>query len=348
MASTRERNGRFIGLYRDALGKQKSAGTYDTEEEALARATVAELDARPPDPGLVYPEARRGKPTVAGYAPGWLDGHRLEPTSRESYGCLLKHIIRELGTITLADLDSAKCNRMFRDLERRGLSSASIAHVRTVLREMCRSAVRDGLMAQVPEMIIGRVHNREMQIATREQAQAIQDAIPESYKLLVETLFNTGCRYGEVTGLGPEHVVLNQSHAVLKIGRRVIVEVGGKPIARTYGKSSNAVRDVVIPLDLGKRLIAASKSGYLVRSKRGLYLSRANFARLWKPACRAAGVPTLRVHDARHSHASWLANDPRMPLAAVRDRLGHSDLKVTSRYIHSSTPPEAFLAALAA
>jgi hypothetical protein len=35
MASTRERNGRFIGLYRDADGKQKSAGTYDTKTAAL-------------------------------------------------------------------------------------------------------------------------------------------------------------------------------------------------------------------------------------------------------------------------------------------------------------------------
>jgi hypothetical protein len=31
MASTRVRNGRIIGLYRDAQGRQKSAGTFDTE-----------------------------------------------------------------------------------------------------------------------------------------------------------------------------------------------------------------------------------------------------------------------------------------------------------------------------
>jgi hypothetical protein len=41
MASARERNGRWTGLYRDANGKQRSAGTYDTQEEALARAKVA-------------------------------------------------------------------------------------------------------------------------------------------------------------------------------------------------------------------------------------------------------------------------------------------------------------------
>lgn len=149
-------------------------------------------------------------------------------------------------------------------------------------------------------------------------------------------------------GLGPEHVILNGTHAVLKVGRRVVVEVGGKPIIRSYGKSSNSARDVVIPRDLGVRMIAAAHDGYVFRAARGGYLSRTNFRRQWKPACEAAGVPTLRVHDTRHSHASWLANDPRMPLAAVRDRLGHSSLAVTSRYVHSTTPPEAFLEALAA
>jgi hypothetical protein len=34
MASVRERNGRFTGLYDDASGKQKSAGTFVTEKEA--------------------------------------------------------------------------------------------------------------------------------------------------------------------------------------------------------------------------------------------------------------------------------------------------------------------------
>lgn len=50
MASTRKRGQRWTGLYRDASGAQRSAGTFDTEEEALARAQVAELDANPANP----------------------------------------------------------------------------------------------------------------------------------------------------------------------------------------------------------------------------------------------------------------------------------------------------------
>jgi hypothetical protein len=58
-------------LFRDADGKQKSAGTYDTRDGALARARMAELDASPPG---THPVERRSKITVAAYATKWLDG----------------------------------------------------------------------------------------------------------------------------------------------------------------------------------------------------------------------------------------------------------------------------------
>lgn len=44
--------------------------------------------------------------------------------------------------------------------------------------------------------------------------------------------------------------------------------------------------------------------------------------------------PEWRIHDLRHSFASWLVQDPSIPLTAVRDILGHSNLSVTSRYAH--------------
>ncbi len=44
MASTRERDGRFIGLYRDPAGRQRSAGTFPTKTKALDAAKALEVD----------------------------------------------------------------------------------------------------------------------------------------------------------------------------------------------------------------------------------------------------------------------------------------------------------------
>lgn len=100
MASTRERNGRYIGLFRDAQGKRKSAGTYATEKEALKAAGHAEALANPPETVEAHSTTVRGRVTVAGYAPGWLSSQMLEETSRESYGNAVKRIVRHLGIST--------------------------------------------------------------------------------------------------------------------------------------------------------------------------------------------------------------------------------------------------------
>lgn len=348
MASARKRGQMYMGIFRDSKGSQRSAGTFPSEVEALKAAKHAEALANPPAPVILYPDTKRGKVTIAAYGPQWLATARLEPTSRESYGALMQHVIRGLGTLPVADLTTDHCRRFFRKLESGKLSSATVGHIRTVLRGICKAAVQDGLLTMVPDMDISPVHNRSMTIASRQQAKVIERSVPQHYALLVETLFSTGVRYGEAMGLGPEHIELNDEYAMIRVGRRVIVEVHGQPVIKNYGKSSNALRTVVIPRELGERLLANARNGFVFRAARGGYLSRSNFRRIWRIGTAAAGCPGLRVHDARHSHASWLANDPRVPLAAVRDRLGHASLAVTSRYVHSTTPPETLLAALEA
>ncbi len=45
-------------------------------------------------------------------------------------------------------------------------------------------------------------------------------------------------------------------------------------------------------------------------------------------------MPTLRLHDLRHTFASCLVTDPSIPITLVCDLLGHSSLAVTSKYSH--------------
>ena len=54
-------------------------------------------------------------------------------------------------------------------------------------------------------------------------------------------------------------------------------------------------------------------------------------------------MPELRLHDLRHSYASFLVNAGRS-LYEVQKLLGHHDPKVTMRYAHLS--PQAMLEAV--
>ena len=61
--------------------------------------------------------------------------------------------------------------------------------------------------------------------------------------------------------------------------------------------------------------------------------------KVWKPAIQRAGITfSLRAHDLRHAHASWLLAGGA-DLQMVKDRLGHGSIATTEKYLH--TLPEA-------
>lgn len=55
----------------------------------------------------------------------------------------------------------------------------------------------------------------------------------------------------------------------------------------------------------------------------------------WNTARKKAGLPDVRIHDLRHSFASFLVNSGRS-LYEVQKILGHTQVKTTQRYAHLS------------
>lgn len=60
-----------------------------------------------------------------------------------------------------------------------------------------------------------------------------------------------------------------------------------------------------------------------------------NIYHAWNRVRKAAGIRDVRVHDLRHSYASFLVNQGR-PIYEVQKILGHSNVKTTQRYAHLS------------
>ncbi|WP_089280219.1 site-specific integrase [Antarctobacter heliothermus] len=58
-----------------------------------------------------------------------------------------------------------------------------------------------------------------------------------------------------------------------------------------------------------------------------------SFQAFWKNACRRAGVEDVRIHDLRHTFASWWAQRGGN-MDALREMLGHADLRMVARYAH--------------
>ncbi|WP_045214450.1 site-specific integrase [Desulfonatronovibrio magnus] len=58
-----------------------------------------------------------------------------------------------------------------------------------------------------------------------------------------------------------------------------------------------------------------------------------HFHHTWDRLRRNAGVPDVRIHDLRHSYASFLVNSGRS-LYEVQKLLGHADISTTQKYAH--------------
>ena len=67
---------------------------------------------------------------------------------------------------------------------------------------------------------------------------------------------------------------------------------------------------------------------------KGTPLYHGNFSMRWNSLIKKAGLPRIRIHDARHTHASLLLQQGVNP-KVVAERLGHANVSITlDTYTH--------------
>ena len=155
----------------------------------------------------------------------------------------------------------------------------------------------------------------------------------------------TGMRKGELLGLHWGDVSLGRSEINVRMN---LTEVGGKLYLREP-KTKASRRTILIPSDTVKVLqehhaalerhklllgAAWDEQDLVFPSELGTPLSPANVYRLFKNIIKRAGVPNIRFHDLRHTHASLLILKGTSA-KVVSDRLGHTDVGFTlNTYTH--------------
>lgn len=180
----RSKGDRYRGFYKDADGRYKSAGTYDTEERALSVAQEAEKRAAALISGAVggLDPVTRATRTVEEYAPIFLRHHRVEGNTKDIYEDTLRlHIIPFLAKVRLAETDRTVARNYFTALEEAGRTPNRIRQAKVVVQAMFTMAVFDGYLDSNPfhdvktPKVPGR---RAIKVATTEQYLKIRDCLP--------------------------------------------------------------------------------------------------------------------------------------------------------------------------
>lgn len=177
---------------------------------------------------------------------------------------------------------------------------------------------------------IGKSSAGEMKIWTREQFDYFLTFEKKSaYRMAFSLMYYGGLRSAEVLAITPADILPDCSISVNKN----FVVVKGEEYFITP-KTDKSRRTINIPQSLYKELQEYVSSMAIEPDERIFYFQKSGMRSEFKRATARSGLPEIRIHDLRHSHASMLI-DMKFSIKEIADRLGHESPETTWKvYAH--------------
>lgn len=273
-----------------------------------------------------------------------------DPGSTRTYRSLIDHQIvpylgaRRLDELAIPRLASPKFRTWLADLGRAGLSPKTISMARSVLRQALDQAVEDGVIAHhaLTRRIKGPpVPKSAGKPLSVEQARQVLDAARgERLELGIRLALGLGLRSAEVCGLRRDNIDLDggwltvAGQACYTPGRGV----WWKPKLKTAGSRRKLKLPAVLvgairwhgERQKGERAVMGWEPTEYVftSSKTGELLNPDTLYQNWRRIATAAGLEGFRLHDLRHSAATFLLAEG-VSIKKVQQVLGHSRAATT-------------------
>jgi integrase len=215
------RDGKFVGRYRDELGRKQSAGTYDTKEEAQAAASLLEGRATDTPVGITLRQFVEMM---------WVKNSSLSRTTVMGYmGTYRNHIDPYLGNRRVDSIKRFEVSIMLKHATDKGLKPISVNHVKTVLASIYKTLLDMNMVENNPTLSI-RIKGKNpkpFELVEPDVFKKIVECLPSAQaKLFAELLVRTGMRFGEAAELRPCDVNLRTEE--ITISRHVVTVGTGK------------------------------------------------------------------------------------------------------------------------
>lgn len=264
--------------------------------------------------------------------------------TRKQYKRYAEHDLAELGTLPLPAITEAAVKKWLRGMESatsgkggRKPSGKTIQNKHAFLSGAMKAAVRAGKIDKNPceYQRIKRTERREMVMLSRNEFDQIHAAIERQlWADLALWLVSTGMRFSEATAIRASDI--DQNAGTCRISRAWKRGVDGWEVGPP--KTRRSVRTINLPrqaLDVAARR-AEDGGEYLFVNGAGSPVRQQNFFNeAWNPARKVLVGKVPRIHDLRHTCASWMIASG-VPLVVVSRHLGHEDITTTANvYSHA-------------
>jgi integrase len=287
------------------------------------------------------------KTTLGEYLQRWLQDYvkpNLSPRGFERYESIVrKYLIPEMGNVILTQLKPEHLQGHYTAKLERGLSAGSVRYHHAVIHKALQTALKWGLVNRnVADAVDApRARHKEMQIWDEDECCHFLESVKDSpYYALFYTALYTGMRRSEMLGLRWHDIDFVFCQLSVK---RSLHQLKDGSFAFTPPKSASSRRTIalspssILSLKEHKEKQALEHAMLAIPSKdddlvfghfEGGPLCPNTVTHAWKVLATRSGVKVIRLHDARHTHASLMLKQGIHP-KIVQERLGHASIQIT-------------------
>lgn len=267
-------------------------------------------------------------------------------TVRRYKANLKNHIAPTLGTSDAAGVEYRDIVSWIKGMQAKGLSSKTIANVHGLISAAFNTMVRDKRRTDNPCKGISLPKSEATEevatFLTRSEWDLVERELAEPYKTFFTFLIHTGLRFSEAAALEARDFRTSPSgqHVVNVVRAWTRDEDNVSYIGPT--KTRQSKRTVALTTgaySLIRPLLTVSKTGSPVfLNTAGNYIDHRRAWGVWDRAVAKAQARGLakrpRIHDLRHSNASWLLH-AGLDIYKLQKHLGHKSITTTlDRYSH--------------
>ncbi len=345
--------------------RRQQKRSFHTKKEA--QSALTELLAAHQTGTFVAPD----RTTLRQFFDPWIDGltnQGRKPSTLQGYRVMLRtHVLPSLGDIALQDLRATDLDSVYAEMRRNGSALATVHHVHAVVHKMLNDAERKGIvirnvarLANAPSLTAARSRGPEMRVWTPSELSKFLGFIAGNRnEVTFRVLALTGVRRSELCGLRWQDIDLDRHR--LTVNQAVTVIDGDEHVDSPKSRRSRRVIDLdadtvallkrhrTTQLEMYLRLGAtASASDRVFTNEIGTPIRPDSVGQAFVRLVKESGIPLIRLHDLRHTHASHLLL-AGINIKVVSERLGHSSVSFTlDTYAHVMPGQQAEAASAAA
>jgi integrase len=247
-----------------------------------------------------------------------------KPSCRETMGSHIdKYLLPRFSDLPVDAVDERKAQEFIADLNRTELAPKSIRNILGVLK-----LILGKKRWQDWNLVLPEIPEREQRYFTEDEMRKIINSVEGQWRAVFATMAGTGLRCGEVFGLHVDDLDL----ASCRIHVRRSVWRGQEVTVKT--KSGNRTVDIEPALaEILRQHLGERKAGRVFQTKNGSPLSKDNVRRKLVSILNKLGLKHGGLHAFRHGRVSVLQENG-VPGDLVKEWIGHSSLRTTSRYTH--------------